>query len=726
MHIINSETGKQLLSRSLISLFAFILLNVICESGFGQNETGKETIYQRGKIIIGDDINFPPYSFLDENNQPTGFNIEIARAACKAMGLDVEIKLDSWDKTRQALEKGQLDAISGMFYSNERNQIYGFSSRHSVGSVDIFTRKGITISSLDDLTGKQLVVQKGDIISEYLEKLNLDILFTEVATVAEALRLLETGEYDYAGLPKVPGLYEINHKNYQNITPQNLQFVPKDYCMAVNKENEDLLYILNAGLYILKTSDEYQAIYDKWLGVFEATESVNFFLKYRWAFYLGVFVFLGLSIIVIILNYLMNQKTRQLKILNQNLTASNNEIKSKNELLAKSQQELKSRLEEIEKQGEMIRFKQNFLANMSHEIRTPLTGILGMIDILKQSSLSSEQNEYINILKHSGENLREIINQVLDYSKIEAGKVQLNKKAFAFNDLIVQANNLFNSLASERLSFICSCDPMIPPCLIGDKNRLIQIINNLISNGVKFTHQGSIQLRAVKVKQSSADQTILIRISITDSGLGITEEKQKVLFRPFAQIHESDKRDFEGTGLGLSICKELAMLHGGDIGVESKYGDGSTFWFTFLAEMADNTSQLTQTEQINDEQEVKGLRILLAEDNIVNQKVMTLLLTSFGHEVEIAENGKKAVLAYQPDKFDLILMDVQMPVMDGITATNELKSKYTDLPPIVGLSANAFEGDREKYISLGMDEYITKPFKKNDFIDVLAKVFNTP
>jgi signal transduction histidine kinase/ActR/RegA family two-component response regulator len=724
MRVIYSGSIKRLLFR--VSVLLFFLFSFIGINGYGQDDIGKETIYQRGKIIIGDDIDFPPYSFLDENNQPTGFNIEIAIAACKAMGLEAEIRLDTWVNTRRALENGELDAIAGMFYSNERNKIYGFSSRHSVGSGDIFTRKGIVVNSIDDLAGKQLLVQKGDIIAEYLAKLNLNIILIEKPSVDEVLRLLETGEYDYAGLPKLSGLYDINQNNYNNIIPQNLQFIPKDYCMVVNKENEDLLYILNAGLYILKTSDEYQAIYDKWLGVYEAKESANFFLKYRWIFYLTVFIFLGLTIIVIILNYLMNQKTRQLKILNQNLTASNNEIKNTNELLAKSQQELQARLEEIEKQGEIIKFKQNFLANMSHEIRTPLTGILGMIDILKQSDLSAEQTEYINILKHSGENLREIINQVLDYSKIEAGKVQLNKKVFAFSDLIVQANSLFHSLAGERLTFDCTCDPKIPAFLIGDKNRLMQIINNLISNSVKFTQKGGIQFKAETINRLNGDSTIHIRISITDSGLGITNEKQKVLFRPFAQIHESDQREFEGTGLGLSICKELAILHGGEIGVESKYGLGSTFWFTFLAEITENTSQLTQSEQPSNGNEVKGLRILLAEDNVVNQKVMSLLLTSFGHKVEIAANGEIALLAYQPDKFDLILMDVQMPVMDGITATKELKNRYPDLPPIVGLSANAFEGDREKYISLGMDEYITKPFKKNDFIDVLGKIFQNP
>jgi signal transduction histidine kinase/CheY-like chemotaxis protein len=718
----NEVVNSTFYAYSFFSLLIFVFAASIFQPAYSQHETNKESIYQKGKIIVGDDIYFPPYSFLDENNEPAGFNIDIVTAAARAMGLEVEIRLDSWAKTRAALENGEIDALSGLFYSDERNKTYGFTSRHSVGTGDIFTRKNTTLSNIEELAGKQVVVQKADIIAEYLAALDIGIILIEVSTAREVLTLIENGDYEYAGLAKIPGLYGIRQNNYENIKPQGLPFLPKDYCIAVKKENEDLLHILNAGMLVLKTTDEYQAIYDKWLGVYEDESPARFLLKYRWIIYFIILIFLLLAVTSLVLKHLVNEKTNELTKINRELTESNKEIQEKNKMLADSQKELKSRLDEIERQGEIIRFKQNFLANMSHEIRTPLTGILGMVDILGQSHLTCDQKEYVNILKHSGENLREIINQVLDYSKIEAGKVLLNKNTFNCNELIVQAKKLFQSLSGGNISFETHIDSHIPTFISADKNRITQIINNLISNSIKFTPKGKISLKAEKINIPLTEKDICIKISIVDTGLGIKPEKQKTLFRPFAQIHESDQREFDGTGLGLSICKELAILHGGEIGVESKYGEGSTFWFTFLAQIADDPKKNELPINSMPGKAQKNLMILMAEDKIVNQKVMKLLLTSFGHQVEIVDNGDEAVKRFEPGKFDLILMDIQMPVMDGITATRFLRAKYDTLPPIVGLSANAFEGDREKYISLGLDEYLTKPLKKDDFLEVLNRI----
>jgi signal transduction histidine kinase/ActR/RegA family two-component response regulator len=679
--------------------------------------------YNPGKIIIGDDINFPPYSYIDENGEPAGFTIEIARATARAMGLEVEIRLDSWDIIRKALEKGEIDAISGMFYSRDRERLYRFTSRHSISTGDIFTRKNRQLTSLQELEGKKVVVQKGDIIGEYLKSLNSKIIIVEVSTVTEALKLINSGLFDYAGIMKLPGLYAITKNDLKDVKPQGIQFLPMDYSMAVRKDDEDLLYILNAGLHVLKATEEYQSIHDRWLGVYEEQFQPNLFYEYRWIFLTALTLIIILIIISVILKYLVNKKTTELQILNNNLMSSNNEILQKNELLAKSQAELKERLELIEKQGEIIRFKQNFLANMSHEIRTPLTGILGIIEILGKSELTPHQQDYIHILRQSGENLTEIINQVLDYSKIEAGKVEINKKSFVFNDLIVQAVNTFQSLGGENLKFGYSVDERMPFLIKADWNRLLQIINNFISNSIKFTPSGKIHLHAELSDHFNGTETAFkIKISVTDTGIGISPEKQKVLFKPFAQIHESDHREYEGTGLGLSICKELADLHGGEVGVISEELQGSTFWFTFIADRSDNQLNLLNIPEIQPEAPIPSLRILLAEDKVINQKVIGLLLSSLGHTVEIASNGEMAVEKYQPHQFDLILMDIQMPVMDGITATGILKQKFPELPPVVGLSANAFEGDREKYIRMGLDDYMTKPFKQDDFVMVVERV----
>jgi signal transduction histidine kinase len=665
------------------------------------------------KIIVGDDINYPPYSFLDEDGNPTGFNIAIATRVAEVMGLEVEFRLGEWSSIREALQKGEIDAISGMFFSTSRNESYDFTIRHSISNGDIFSAKGKSIKDLNDLRGQTIVVQKADIIAEYLSQSDMNFTIVEVHNVDEALKLIEDGVYDHAGLLKLPGLYSIRKNNYRNIIHQGLVLLPNDYSMAVKKGNEDLLFTLNTGLHVLKLSDEYREIYDEWLGVYEEQSFWINIIRYKWFIFLGMSMLTGLIVISIMLNFLVKKKTRELQLLNKDLM-------EKNKLLAESKNKLHAQLVKINEQGEIIQFKQNFLANMSHEIRTPLNGILGMGEILSQTSLTTEQREYISTLKQSGENLMEIINQVLDYSKIEAGKLQLKKSTFALKELNQSIHNLFKSICHKKITFYSRMDRNLPRYVVADKNRILQILNNLISNAVKFTSEGEIKLE-FQLDQQETDG-VSIRVIVSDTGMGIPVDQQQKLFRPFTQIHEGNNRQVEGTGLGLSICKELAVLHGGDIGLTSTYGSGSTFWFTFVAETVDEQKYMQQNNASSPLHKDKKLRILLVEDKKVNQKVISLILTSVGHKIVIAENGQEALERYKDGEYDLILMDIQMPVMDGITATAQLKQTHNNLPPIIGLSANAFEGDREKYMNLGMDEYLTKPFKKEDFNEIVKRV----
>jgi len=384
--------------------------------------------------------------------------------------------------------------------------------------------------------------------------------------------------------------------------------------------------------------------------------------------------------------------------------------------------------------NEAIKFKQNFLANISHEMRTPLTGILGMIEILEQTKLTGTQQDYVSTLKHSSENLREIINQVLDYSKIEAGKVQIKPCQFSLKSMLDEAKILLQGRVKPGVQFSIQSDPSIPDLIYADEIRIGQIVNNLVANALKFTQKGSVVLSSQLLSSYYVQKKVKIKISIADTGIGIPENLQNKLFLPFSQIEDNETRNYEGTGLGLSICKELVNLLGGEIGVETEYHKGSTFWFSFPALLTDAPGLITQnggnkeflTSTIisgnNHNNHNYGLNILYAEDKLVNQKVISLILQSMGHAVTIAGNGEEALNLYKPGEFDLILMDIQMPVMDGITATRKLKEQHQSLPPIVGLSANAFEGDREKYMVLGMDEYITKPIDKQKIFELLSRL----
>jgi len=280
-------------------------------------------------IVIGDDINYPPYSYLDADGNPTGFNIELAKAVGTTMGYNVEIRLDEWDEIRKALEAGEIDGTAGMFYSVERAKIYDFTVKHSITSGDIFTKNSINLDRIEDLKGKTVVVQKADIVGEFLKGLNLDIKLVEVATVGEALMLVETGHYDYAGVLKLPGLYILKEKALLDMKSQGLIMMPNDYCMAVNKGNESLLMSLNGGLKIVKANGEYQKIYDKWLDIYEEKTLVDYFDRYYVVLITIGLIVVGLIIISIILKHLVNKKTEELQNVNLSLVESKSEIEEK-------------------------------------------------------------------------------------------------------------------------------------------------------------------------------------------------------------------------------------------------------------------------------------------------------------------------------------------------------------------------------------------------------------
>ncbi len=380
---------------------------------------------------------------------------------------------------------------------------------------------------------------------------------------------------------------------------------------------------------------------------------------------------------------------------------------------------------EVEVARKSAEFKQNFLANMSHEIRTPLTGILGMAEIVNKTELNPEQKSHINTLIQSGQNLKEIIDLILDYSKIEAGKAKLKPKVFSFFKLLNNLELLYSPLCKNKgLDYETIISSKIPEYLMCDMSKVNQVISNFLSNAIKFTDTGGVIVKASideKITNSGVhkDKKIIgIKIEVKDTGKGFNTEMQEKLFEPFSQIDYGQTRSFEGTGLGLSICKELTKLLNGEIGVKSQPNKGSTFWFTFRA-VEEEKPKEEETSMDNNKKPANSINILLVEDKPITQKVVKLMLNSLGHEVTLANNGQDCVEIYEHGKFDLVLMDIQMPVMDGITATKLLRENHRELPPIVGLSANAFEGDREKYIGLGLDEYLTKPVKEDDFVKLL-------
>lgn len=517
--------------------------------------------YNDRTIIAKGDKQFAPFEFINEKGEPDGFSVELFRALMKRLDIKYKLSLEDWGQVQNELYNKQIDLAIGMIYSKERAENVKFGIPHCMVSYNIICRKDNDFPNLEALRNKEIIVQNQDRAHVYLQENKLTDKIILVENIDKAFELLSSGKHQAVLSFDVSSFYFIKKGNYKNLIIHHTDIEPEKYSIVVNTDNEDILYLLNAAIYQMKIDGEYDKIYYKWFGIYEKPK-INKIIWY-------ILIVLGTSVIIFavfirLLKIKVKQSTKDLKIKNEETLKLVESLKHENEMrliIEKNLVEAKEHAEESD------RLKSAFLANVSHEIRTPLNAIVGFSTIVCENENPEEKNEYKEIIRKNNELLLQLINDILDLSKIESGILVINQSHFTIGEVcshVISSANLSlhtgNAGLIKEINFDCTIN--------SDRSRIVQVLTNFINNALKFTYRGTITLR------TEAAETNKVEISVIDTGMGIDKDQLQQVFKRFTKLNSF----IQGTGLGLSISKSIIERLGGEIGVESEIGIGSRFW----------------------------------------------------------------------------------------------------------------------------------------------------
>ena len=649
--------------------------------------TKKEDEYLKNKNIIKMcvDPNWMPFEKI-EKGKHIGIASEYIKILTKSLGIPIElVKTKTWKESLEKIKNKECDILSMAEQTTSRNNYMNFTTPYIEVPIVVATKIGnFFVENIGMIADKKLGVVEGYSTGEKLKQVYPNINIVDVLSADDGLKKVENGTiFGYLDNSVV-----INHhiqKNYISTVAVSGKFKNKIYLSVAVRDDEKILVTILDKIISSIDLGTKQKILNKWASVQYYKEKINYTL---------VLYILGAALFLLIVGVLWNRKLGKL----------NEQLKTE---MLKAQVATKS--------------KSEFLANMSHEIRTPMNGIIGMSYLALQTSLDANQKSYIQKIDSSAKLLLNIINDILDFSKIEAGKLALEKIDFDLADVVKQVEGLIQfRLKEKNLVYESTYCQKCVKYFNGDSLRIGQILTNILGNAIKFTDSGKISL---DIKRVDKDR---YRFEIKDTGIGLTKKQQSGLFQSFSQADGSITRKYGGSGLGLTISKQLVELMNGKIWCESKASVGSKFIFEIdLKELddvfVDDVQSVTCRQNIKaDISTLKNNKILLTEDNLVNQEIIVGLLEHSGITIDIANNGQEAINMIKANDYNLIFMDLQMPIMDGYEATKIIRDIDSSIP-IIALTANAMAQDILKTKNSGMNEHLTKPIDVEKIYEVLFK-----